>query len=98
MAKKIKLDSGGINEVLNSAPVRAELKRMGDSVASKTEATVKGNPVPVDAKEYSGTVKGRKRPVVIVAIKHVGGAAIEAKRGSLSRGAAAAGIKIKRKE
>lgn len=95
---KIRLDSAGINEVLNSSAVLAELQDMGAGVeAGAIGETANGEPVPVESyvRQVSGGRLKGSRPGVDVVLAHPAGLRIEAKRGTLTRAASAAGLETK---
>lgn len=90
-----KLDSKGMAKILNSAEVQSCVTDAGNKIAKHCNATVKGKPIPVDARAYKTTLKdGQQRAAVVVAMKHPAAARIEAKRGPLARAAAAAGFQV----
>lgn len=87
---RIEIDSGGIEDVLNSSAVRSETKRLADSIAetvrSQTGSLVGAS---VDVAEYTaqgGRLIG-KRPGFTVRIAHPGALAFEARHGTLTRAA-----------
>ena len=99
MARRVRLDSDGIGEVLRRAEVSAAVRALGQSVAAgaRAEESVSRHGAEVVVSEY--TAEGGRlrspRPAVAVTVKHPGGLGMEAKYGVLSRAAAAAGLRMR---
>jgi hypothetical protein len=98
MATKLKLDSKGIEAVLNGPAVTNKIASLGATVkANVGSPTASGDPIPVTTRmrvASGGRLIGT-RPAVDVTLAHVAGLAVEAKRGPLARAAAAAGLPVK---
>ncbi|AYN58491.1 hypothetical protein HOU70_gp10 [Arthrobacter phage Liebe] len=99
MGAKIRLDSAGIEEVLNSGPVRSAVERLGAGVeAAVGSPTASGTPVPV--RRTSRTASGGRlrgvRPAVDITLAHPAGMAVEGKRGPLTRAAASQGLQVRK--
>lgn len=91
MAKTyIKIDKAGLQKVMQSNEVTQMTKDAGDRVASNVTPP-KGE---CDNKMYQTTFMGYKSAVAIVALKHPIGKSLEAKHGSLRKGASAIGLKV----
>jgi hypothetical protein len=89
----IRLDSGGIREMLRSGEVRDAIDGLAAAVASKiSETTSRGDAVEVRTSSYT-----TDRAAASVTLAHPAGLAIEAKRGTLARAAAAAGLEVRAK-
>ena len=99
MARKLKLDSRGIAEVLRRAEVADAVESLGQSVKGNVGSpTASGKPVDVTTR--SRTAAGGRlsaRPAVDITLAHPAGLAIEAKRGYLVKAASAAGLEVKRR-
>ncbi|WGH20302.1 hypothetical protein SEA_MAGUCO_10 [Arthrobacter phage MaGuCo] len=97
MGVKIRLDSRGIGEVLNSGPVRGAVESLGAQVAAAVGSpTASGTPVPV--RRTSRTASGGRlrgvRPAVDITLAHPAGMAVEGKRGPLTRAARSVGLDV----
>lgn len=91
---KLRLDSPGILEVLKSADVASLVADTADSVASNVSETVRsGEPLPVKVATYT-----TDRAAAGVTLAHPAGLGMEAKHGSLSKAAAAAGLEVRSKK
>ena len=97
MAQKIRLDSGGIADMLRSAPVAAAVASLGAQVAGNVGTpTASGRAIKVTTR--SRTASGGRlsaRPAVDISLADPAGTAVEAKRGPLRQAAAAAGLEVK---
>lgn len=90
---KLRLDSPGILEVLQSAEVAAAVTSTAESVASNISETVRsGQPLPVRVDSYV-----TDRAASGVTLAHAAGKGKEAKYGTLSKAAAAAGLEVRSK-
>lgn len=99
MARRVRLDSRGLGEVLRSAEVRAELSQLAEGIARNAESSPEAtrNTVRVDVQEYTargGRLRG-ERVAFAVTLAGAAGLAIEAKHGTLSRAAASQGLTVK---
>jgi len=89
-ASKLRLDRPGIVEMLRSAGVAAAIEGAAESVARNvSESARNGDPIPVKVGTYV-----TDRAAAGVTMAHPAGLGIEAKRGSLSRAASAAGLEV----
>lgn len=98
MANKIRLDNRGIGEVLDSAPVYAEVQRLASSVKGTISATAGGETIPVTLRTRvaaGGRLRSPRR-AIDVTLAHPAGLRVEALRGPLARGAASAGLQMKK--
>jgi hypothetical protein len=86
MATRVTLDTAGIGNMLRSAPVAAAIAALTRAVAGNVQA--RGRPVTTGA----GTTD---RAVGQVSIAHPAGRAMQAKYGTLTRAAAAAGLEVR---
>jgi hypothetical protein len=87
---KLRLDRPGIAEVLQSAAVAAVIEGAAQSAAGNVSETARnGDAIPVKVSTYT-----TDRAAAAVTLAHPAGLGIEAKRGSLSRAAAAAGLEV----
>lgn len=88
---KIELDSGGIGEMLRSDGVRAAVDAAASAVRSiaASDPAVTTNGATADQDSYT-----TDRAAAGVGIPHPAGLAIEAKHGTLTRAAAAAGLEV----
>lgn len=88
---KIKLDSGGIGEMLRSDGVRAAVNAAASVVRANAadDAGVTTNGATVDQDSYT-----TDRAAAGVGIPHPAGLAIEAKYGTLTRAAGQAGLDV----
>lgn len=98
---KIKIDSAGIGEVLNSAQVAGALDSLASSVAANVPRHTlrSGDTVAAEVSSYTasgGRLRG-SRPGRSVALAHAAGMGVEAKHGYLVRAASAAGLSVKRR-
>lgn len=94
----IRLDSAGIAAVLQSAPVEAAVRQAAAAVAANASGeTASGEPVPVETRERTASGGRLRSPrlAVDVMLAHPAGIRVEAKRGTLARAAAAAGLEVK---
>lgn len=94
----IRLDHAGIAEVLRSAEVAAVVEAAAQAVVANAQwnATVSGEPIPVTTR--SRTASGARlspRAAVDVTMEHPAALRVEAKRGTLLRAAAAAGLEAR---
>ena len=91
MAQKLRLDSAGIAEVLRSAKVAGLVEDAATSVGANVSETVRsGEPLPVRVAGYTSD-----RAAASVTLAHPAGLGMEAKRGTLSRAASAAGLEVR---
>lgn len=98
MAKKIRLDSKGIAEVLNSAPVYAATQELAASIAGSVNASAGGEKIPVtrSTRVASGGRLSARRAVDIH-LAHPAGLRAEAKHGFLARAAASKGLQVRKR-
>lgn len=93
MAKqwKVELDRGGAGAILKSAEAHNMVNDAAGSVASNARANIPGkyDDATVRIDEYT-----TDRGAAAVVLEHQRGAGIESKYGPLSKGAAAAGVKV----
>ena len=90
MAARLRLDHAGIEEMLKSAEVAGVIDDAAAAVASGVSETARdGQAVPVEVDSYT-----TDRAAAGVTMAHPAGLGIEAKRGTLSRAAAAAGLEV----
>lgn len=88
-ALRIRLDSGGMSEVLNSGEVRAQIDALANSVASNVDTgSVSEARIVVDS--YT-----TDRAAASVTIAHPAGLRLQAKYGSLTKAAASAGLEVR---
>lgn len=90
---KIKLDHGGMREMLQSEDVRAELAERAEAVADTVRAhqSIVRNEMPVGRDSHT-----TDRAVESVSIEHAGGIAVQAKYGVLTDAAAGHGLDVTR--
>lgn len=81
------LDRAGVGRFLRSADMTAATKRIAERAASEARAMTD---MPVEV-----TTSTTDRAAATVAITHAGGAAEQAKRGTLTRAASAVGLTIR---
>lgn len=90
MPSKLKLDHPGMKEMLLSAEVAAAIAALAETVAGNVSETARnGDPLPVDVSEFTSD-----RAAAAVTITHPAGLGKEAKYGTLSSAAAAAGLEV----
>lgn len=99
MARNIRLDSRGIGEVLNSAPVYAATQALAASVAGSVDATVGGKKIAVTrtTRVAEGGRLRSPRKAVDIHLAHPAGLGVEAKRGPLARAAASKGLQVRKR-
>lgn len=97
---KFKLDSAGMEAVLNSGPVVNALTSAAMAAASAAESAYpdphSDGPVDVDVQQYTaqgGRLKG-KRPGFSLVAKHPAALGYEAKHGVLVKAARGAGLEV----
>jgi hypothetical protein len=97
MARNVKLNSRGIEEVAKSREMRAVITDLAEQIADNARAQgvrVEGEPgdtpLPVEVSSY---ITDRARSSVILA--HPAGLAVQAKHGTLSRAASQAGLTVR---
>ncbi|QOP65140.1 hypothetical protein PQD82_gp12 [Arthrobacter phage Phives] len=99
MAQKIRLDSRGIAEVLNSAAVYAATQELADSVAGAVDAEVGGE--KIDVTQSTRVAEGGRlrspRKAVDIHLAHPAGLRVEAKRGPLAKAAASRGLQVRKR-
>lgn len=87
---KLKLDSPGILEMLQSAEVEAVIGAVADSVAASIDETARnGDAIPVLVETYTSD-----RAAASVTLAHPAGVGKEAKYGTLTGAAEAAGLEV----
>jgi hypothetical protein len=87
---KLKLDHPGMKEMLLSAEVAAAIADVAETVASNvSEYARNGDAIPVDVSAYTSD-----RAAAAVTLAHPAGVGKEAKYGTLSAAAAAAGLEV----
>jgi hypothetical protein len=90
VAPKLKLDSPGILEVLQSAQVAAVVEGLAETIAGSIDETARnGDPVRVLTEGYT-----TDRAAAAVILAHPAGLGKEAKHGTLTRAAASAGLEV----
>lgn len=88
---RIRLDHAGIAEMLKSGPVAAAVADIAEAVAAeaRSDAAVARHGVPVKVNHYT-----TDRAASSVTLAHPAGLGIEAKHGTLTRAAGAAGLEV----
>lgn len=97
MASRVRLDSAGLAEVLRSGEVRGALSELAYSTAANAGDYAGMDPIPVEVRERvasGGRLRG-ERPAFDVTLAHPAALRVEAKRGTLLRAAASAGLEVK---
>ncbi|UIW13427.1 hypothetical protein SEA_AMYEV_11 [Arthrobacter phage Amyev] len=99
MAQKIRLDSRGIAEVLNSAAVYAATQELAASVADAVDAEVGGEKIDVtrSTRVADGGRLRSPRRAVDIHLAHPAGLRVEAKRGPLAKAAASRGLQVRKR-
>ena len=97
MARKIRLNSRGLEEVAKRTETREAVNALAEEVADNLRSQghqVEGVPgdVPLPIKVYEGTTD---RARASVQIAHPSGKAVQAKHGALTRAAAEAGLTVR---
>jgi len=89
---KIRLDSKGIGAMLMSAPVASAVEAAAEAVFSNIGAVTAhdGQVVPVEV--TTGTTD---RAVARVTLMHAAGVGLQAKHGTLTKAASAAGLEVR---
>lgn len=89
---KIRLDSKGIGAMLKSAPVASAVEAAAEAVFSNIGAVTArdGQVVPVEV--TTGTTD---RAVARVTLMHAAGVGLQAKHGTLTKAASAAGLEVR---
>lgn len=92
MAMTVRLDHGGMAEMLKSAPVAGAVRALAESVAAKARAhpSVTRHGVPVEVTSYT-----TDRAACAVTLAHSAGMPIQAKYGALTQAAGAAGLEVR---
>ena len=97
MARKVRLNSRGIEAVAKSAPIAREVTKLAEAVADNLRSQrhmVEGVPgdvaLPVEVTSYE-TDRARSS----VTITHPSGLAVQAKHGALTRAAAQEGLEVR---
>lgn len=90
MAAKIKLDKAGMTAILKSGEVAAEVRSAASAVAGNIDETASGEPIEVLTDGDMHT----DRAAAHVTLAHPAALRVEAKRGTLVRAAAAAGLEV----
>jgi hypothetical protein len=92
VARRIRLDRGGMAAMLKSAPVGAAVASLAQGVAEavRADAAVQRNGLPVEVRRYT-----TDRAAAAVSIAHPAGLPVEAKHGSLTRAAAGRGLTVR---
>lgn len=97
MARNVKLNSRGIEDIAKSPEMRRAITDLAERVAENARSQgvrVEGEPgdvaLPVEVSSY---VTDRARSSVILA--HPAGLAVQAKRGTLTRAASEAGLQVR---
>jgi hypothetical protein len=88
MAFPIRLDHRGIGEQMKSPEMLGAIRTVTEGVAARLRGLEPNYPVAADV-TTTDRAHGR------VTISHPAGAAVQAKRGSLTKAAAAAGLEVK---
>lgn len=88
---RVRLDHPGVEAVLKSAPVRAEINRLAAQVVSAAQGApeVQRHGMTVDARSIT-----TDRAASVVAIAHPGGLGVQAKYGTLTQAAGSAGLEV----
>jgi hypothetical protein len=91
MASKVKLDHVGMGAMLKSSEVRSAVLAVAEQVAGNVRAApeVVRHDAPVETRTYT-----TDRAAAAVSITHPGGLGMEAKHGTLTTAAAAAGLQV----
>lgn len=84
----IKLDHRGIGETMKSAEMHGVIRTVTNGLAARVRSSEPGYPV-------ESAVVTTDRAHGLVTIAHPAGAAVQAKRGSLTKAAAQAGLDVK---
>ena len=97
MARKVRLNSRGLEQVAKSTAVRSEVDKLAERVADNVRAQgihVDGVPgdIPLPVKVLTGTTD---RARASVQIAHPSGKAVQAKHGALTKAAAQAGLSVR---
>lgn len=96
MGIDLKLDHGGMADVLKSAGVAAAVnalaERVAENVLAEGQLVSHGEEMPVTVDPYT-----TDRASASVTITHPAGLAVQAKHGTLTRAAAAAGLEVRSK-
>jgi hypothetical protein len=88
---KVRLDSPGILEMLQSEDVALAVEELAETVASSIDETARnGDPIPVRTGSFTSDRAGAS-----VTLAHPAGIGLEAKYGTLSTAARAAGLDVK---
>lgn len=100
MTAKVRLDHAGIGAILKSASVASSISALAESVASnaREQGIMVGDrpgglseiDLPVDVETYT-----TDRAAASVALAHPAGLAVQAKHGTLTSAAAAAGLEVR---
>jgi hypothetical protein len=92
MATTVRLDHGGMAEILKSGPVAAAVRAMAQTVAGNAKAhpSVTRHGVPVEVTAYT-----TDRAACAVTLAHSAGMPIQAKYGALTQAAGAAGLEVR---
>jgi hypothetical protein len=91
VALTIRLDSGGIGEMLRSDGVRGVIDSLAESVAGNVnESSSNGDSIPVEVSSYT-----TDRAAAGVTMAHPAGLALEAKYGPLAKAAASVGLEVR---
>lgn len=86
MAMKVKLDYGGVGDMLNSPQVAAAVRALAEDVARNARAA---GVLSVDVHSYT-----TDRAAASVTVSQRNGVALQARDGVLTRAAAAAGLEV----
>ena len=88
---RVKMNSAGVREILNSSEVRAELRRLAGPVADRARSDA-----PRDTGEYADSIKVEDattdRAVVRVVARAPHARLVEARTGNLARALGAEGL------
>ncbi len=95
MAKDVKLDHRGISQLLKSLEMREAVHSAAENAAAalRSDPSVVRNGVAVTVEDYT-----TDRAACSVSIAHPAGVAIQAKHGSVTKAARAAGLQVKGKK
>lgn len=100
---KVKLESGGLEEVAKSADMHREIDSLAEAVAENVRSQghmVEGEPgdIALPVKVYTDlttTDMRENRARAAVSLAHPAGQAVQAKNGALTKAAAQAGLEVK---
>lgn len=97
MGVTVKLDHAGIAAILASSKVAAQVHGLAETIASGAEVDAHDGPVEVLVEDYRAKLKRdtTTRAASAVTLAHPAGLGLEARYGTLTRAARAAGVEVK---